>query len=170
MKILSAHKHKKKAPRYATVGILSMSSTRREADDISGLWMVKAAQREGHRVLVHQVILDQSSLITRTVLQIIRDHAPQLLLLTGGTGIAAKDVTIEAVQPLLHKELTAFGPIFAQLSFDQIDSAAIMSRATAGIIDQTVLFCLPGSLKACQLACRELIFPEVGHLLAHLKE
>ena len=90
--------------------------------------------------------------------------------MSGGTGISPKDVTIEAVRPLFSKELTGFGPIFAQLSFEQIDSAAILSRATAGIIKNSVVFCMPGSIKACKLACNELIFPELGHLIKHIKE
>ncbi|HKL00245.1 MAG TPA: molybdopterin-binding protein, partial [Desulfotignum sp.] len=77
---------------------------------------------------------------------------------------------IEAVQPFFEKHLTAFGPLFAQLSFEEIDSAAIMSRATAGIMKNTVVFCIPGSIKACKLACNALIFPELGHLLKHMKE
>jgi molybdenum cofactor biosynthesis protein B len=70
----------------------------------------------------------------------------------------------------LTKELSAFGPLFAQLSFEQIDSAALLSRATAGLIEKTVLFCIPGSLKACKLACKALIFPELGHLVKHVQE
>ncbi len=75
-----------------------------------------------------------------------------------------------AVKPLFEKELTGFGPVFAQLSFEEIDSAAILSRATAGVVGQTVLFCIPGSFKACKLACKALIFPELGHLVKHLHE
>jgi len=91
-------------------------------------------------------------------------------LLTGGTGISGKDVTIEAVKTLFEKELTAFGPLFAQLSFEEIDSAALLSRASAGVIGKTILFCMPGSLKACKLACKALIFPELGHLVMHIQE
>ena len=108
--------------------------------------------------------------ITELVTHVVGRIRPDALIMTGGTGISPKDVTVEAVQPLFQKELTAFGPIFAQLSFEEIDSAAIMSRATAGIIDQTVTFCMPGSIKACKLACNALIFPELGHLLKHIKE
>ncbi len=79
-------------------------------------------------------------------------------------------MTIEAVSALFTKELTAFGALFARLSMDQIDSAAIMSRATAGLIGDSVVFCMPGSLKACKLACSKLIFPELGHLVKHIQE
>ena len=103
-------------------------------------------------------------------MDVIRDLSPQALLVTGGTGISSKDVTIEAVRPLFIKELTSFGPIFAQLSFEQIDSAAILSRATAGVIEKTILFCMPGSINACKLACKAIIFPELGHLVRHIHE
>ena len=100
----------------------------------------------------------------------LADAAPQAVIVTGGTGVSPKDVTIEALRPLMSKELTAFGPIFAHLSYQEIGSAAIMSRATAGVIGHCLVFCLPGSLKACQLACSALIFPELGHLRVHVQE
>ena len=104
------------------------------------------------------------------MLEGIREFDPRAVLLTGGTGISSRDVTIEAVSPLFRKELTAFGPLFTQLSFEEIDSAAILSRATAGVVGNTILFCMPGSLAACKLACKELIFPELGHLVKHILE
>ena len=97
------------------------------------------------------------------------DYSDASVLVTGGTGIADKDVTIEAIKPLFAKEMTAFGAIFAQLSYEVVDSAAILSRAAAGIIGSSVVFCMPGSKKACQLACKALIFPELGHVVAHIK-
>lgn len=152
------------------IGIVTLSSTRSLSDDKSGGWMKKRAGKEGHEVVVHRVIPDDARQISQTVSEVIRELAPDVLLLTGGTGIGGRDVTIETVRPMLDKELTAFAAIFAQLSFEQIDSAAILSRATAGIIGRTVIFCMPGSLNACKLACNALIFPEVGHLVKHVRE
>jgi molybdenum cofactor biosynthesis protein B len=167
---MSSTEHKKSAPRAVKTGIITVSTTRSLKDDKSGLWISKRAKKEGHEVVFHQVITDEIEIITRTVMDVIRDLSPQALLVTGGTGISSKDVTIEAVQPLFTKELTAFGPIFAQLSFEQIDSAAILSRATAGVIEKTILFCMPGSINACKLACKAIIFPELGHLVHHIHE
>lgn len=167
---MSVASHKKSAPKKIRLGILTMSSSRSLSQDKSGAWIGRRAAKEGHDVVFHQVILDDAQQISRTVLDVLEDPAPQVLVLTGGTGIGAKDVTIETIRPLFDKEMTAFGPLFAQLSFEQIDSAAILSRATAGIIGKTVLFCLPGSIKACKLACQALIFPELGHLLKHVME
>lgn len=121
-------------------------------------------------MVIHQVIPDDTNAITDALGNIIERIGPHAVIMTGGTGISPKDVTIEAVQPLFDKELTAFGPVFAQLSFEQIDSAAILSRATAGFIKGTAVFCMPGSLNACKLACSNLIFPELGHLIKHAKE
>ncbi|MCG8619915.1 MAG: MogA/MoaB family molybdenum cofactor biosynthesis protein [Desulfobacterales bacterium] len=162
--------HKKSAPRTVTLAVISVSTTRKLEDDKSGSWIKKQAKKEGHEVVIHQVVTDDITAITELVTHVTDRVGPDAVILTGGTGISPKDVTIEAIRPLLDKELTAFGPIFAQLSFEEIDSAAIMSRATAGIMKGIVVFCIPGSLKACKLACNQLIFPELGHLLKHVKE
>jgi molybdenum cofactor biosynthesis protein B len=114
------------------------------------------------------VVTDDVTAIRESALKAIRDHHLKALLITGGTGIMPKDVTIEAIKPLFTKEMTAFGAIFAQLSYEEIDAAAILSRAAAGTIGDTVVFCMPGSKKACQLACKALIFPDLGHIVAHV--
>ena len=150
-----------------TVAIVSVSTTRSLSDDESGHWIRDEVLKEGHQVLSHQLIPDDTRIISDTVQSVIQKDSPMVLLLTGGTGISPQDLTIEAVRPLFSKELVAFGPLFAQLSYEQIGSAALLSRATAGIINKTIVFCMPGSLKACQLTCRALIFPELGHLVFH---
>ena len=161
--------HKASVPRKLSVGILTVSTTRSLEEDKSGHWMARRAEREGHRVVAHHLVPDVATSIAEALGIIIDAHEPHAILVTGGTGLSPADVTIEAVRPLFIKELTAFGPLFAQLSFEQIDSAALMSRATAGIIGQTVVFCLPGSLNACKLACKALIYPELGHLAKHVR-
>jgi len=164
------HHHRAKGPQSLRVAILSISTTRTIAEDTSGHWIVDRATREGHQVVAHRVVTDAVTAIRQAVHQLLGELQPQALIMTGGTGITPKDVTIEAMQPLFAKELTAFGPIFSQLSFEQVDSAALLSRATAGVMQGCVVFCLPGSLKACQLACKVLIFPELGHLYGHVTE
>ncbi len=119
-------------------------------------------------MVFHQVIPDDKRRIVAAVSEALEVAGAQAVLVTGGTGISLQDVTIEAISPLFDKELTAFGALFTALSFEQIDSAAIMSRATAGIVNGAVVFCMPGSLKACKLACTQLIFPELGHILKHI--
>ncbi len=167
---MSTGEHKKDAPNRVTVGIITVSTTRTLQTDKSGQWMEKRAKKEGHDVVLHRVVTDDAPAIVNTIREAIQESRPQVLVLSGGTGISPKDVTIEAVKPLFEKELTGFSSVFAQLSFEEIDSAAILSRATAGVVGQTILFCIPGSLKACKLACKALIFPELGHLVKHLFE
>jgi molybdenum cofactor biosynthesis protein B len=165
---MSTHEHKKHAPSKVTIGIITVSTTRALVNDTSGKWIGEKAVEEGHDVVYHHVIPDSIKIIAGTLRDVIRDRRPQVILMTGGTGITNKDVTIEAVSPLFSKVLTAFGSLFANLSFQEIGSAAFLSRATAGLIKNTVVFCMPGSLNACKLACRQLIFPELGHLVKHV--
>ena len=167
---MSTREHKQHAPRKVSIGIITVTTTRALADDASGHWIREQALKQGHNVVCHQVITDDAELIAATLREVIQNSRPQVIVTNGGTGITPKDVTIEAVNPLLSKTLTGFGPLFAKLSFDEIGSAAYLSRATAGVIQETVVFCLPGSLNACKLACRELIFPELGHLVKHVAE
>ncbi len=166
---MGVHQHRHAAPDSVAVGILSVSSSRSLEEDASGHWIAKRARKEGHRVGFHQVVGDDRAAIREAALSAIREAGLQALLVTGGTGITSRDVTIEALKPLFVKEMTAFAALFAQLSYEEIDSAAILSRAAAGVIGKTVVFCMPGSKKACQLACRTLIFPELGHVVAHIR-
>ncbi len=159
--------HKKNAPRSVAIAILTISTTRSLDTDESGRWIETQAVAAGHVVTCRHIVPDDAARIAAAVAAVIREHHPQVLVLTGGTGAAAEDVTIEAVRPMLEKELTAFAPLFAHLSYAEIGSAAILSRATAGILAGTAVFCLPGSLNACRLACQALIFPELGHLAHH---
>ena len=167
---MGVHEHKREAPTSVTLGIITVSTTRALINDTSGQWISEQAKKMGHAVVFHQVIPDDIEAITTTLRDVIKNISPQVVLMSGGTGITKKDVTIEAVSSMLTKELTAFGPLFARLSMAEIDSAAIMSRATAGVIGNTVVFCMPGSLNACKLACTRLIFPELGHLVKHVQD
>ena len=167
---MATDKHNKNASKKINVGIITVSTTRTLENDKSGQWMAKLTAKEGHKPVFHLIVPDDSSAITQSLLQVMRDYHPDVILMSGGTGISSSDVTIEAVKPLFSKELSAFGPVFAQLSFEQIDSAAILSRATAGIAGRTIIFCMPGSIKACKLACKAIIFPEIGHMINHMDE
>jgi molybdenum cofactor biosynthesis protein B len=163
-----AHKHH--APRHVTVAILIMSTTRALKDDASGNWIRERLEADGHQVVDHQVIPDDPDTIAETVATIVQEMRPDVLLTSGGTGITPKDVTIETIRPMFEKELTAFSALFSRLSMEEIGSAAMMSRATAGVIGSTAVFCMPGSLPACKLACQRLIFPELGHIAKHLHD
>ena len=167
---MSVKKHKKQAPKGVSIGIITVSTTRTAENDKSGLWMKKRAKKEGHRVVYHQRIPDNAVAIKQTLISMIHVHSPDALIVTGGTGISPQDVTVETIRPMFKKEMTAFGFLFTQLSYEKVDSAAILSRTTAGIIGHTVVFCIPGSIKACKVACKNLIFPELCHIVMHLEE
>ena len=167
---MSTFLHKKNVPDDIKIAVISVSTTRSLPEDKSGAWIKKQAKKEGFEVVIHQTITDDIAAIRELTEHVTDKICPDAIIMSGGTGISPQDVTIEAIKPLFEKELSAFGPLFAQLSFEEIDSAAILSRATAGLIKQTIIFCMPGSIKACKLACNALIFPELGHLLKHIKE
>ena len=160
--------HLHHAPDTLEIGVITVSTTRTGTEDKSGLWIRKQAEKEGHRVAAYSIVPDNRALIVREVVENFSIHRLHALLLTGGTGMGASDVTIEAVRPLFSKEMTAFAALFTRLSFEKIDSAALLSRAAAGIIQKTAVFCLPGSLDACKLGCNDLIFPDLKHIAAHL--
>ena len=122
---MGTKEHKKGTLKVLKIAIISVSSTRTIAEDDSGLWMKKMSEKEGHTVVLHRVVPDDKKYITAALFDAINLSDAQAVLLTGGTGISSKDVTIEAISPLFQKELTAFGPVFAQLSLEKIDSAAI---------------------------------------------
>jgi len=164
---MSKKEHLRQAPATVNIGIITVSSSRSAETDKSGQWIKRLAEKEGHRVVDYRIVTDDRHAIVKALMASM-PHRPNIVIMSGGTGISPSDVTIEAVRPLFVKELSAFSTLFSRLSFEEIDAAAILSRATAGVIDQTAIFCLPGSLNACKLACRELIFPEINHITAHL--
>jgi len=166
---MGTKEHKKAAPAHLRIGVVSVSSSRTLETDKSGQWIAGRTQREGHTLVYRRVVPDERQSITRVMFGCIHHHDPHALIFTGGTGVAEKDVTIEAVTPYFKKALSAFAVLFAQLSFETVDSAAIMSRAAAGIVGKSAVFCIPGSLKACKLACEALIFPELGHIVKHVR-
>jgi molybdenum cofactor biosynthesis protein B len=166
---MSTKVHKAHAPKSLKLAVVTVSTTRTIEEDKSGHWLRKRAEKK-HKVVFHDVVTDDMALIADTIQMVIEDHGAQVILVNGGTGISPFDVTIEAVRPMFEKELSAFSPLFAQLSYEEIDSAALLSRATAGIVDKTLIFCLPGSLNACKLAWKELISRELGHLVKHMSE
>ena len=151
------------------VAILTVSdrSARGQRPDLSGPALVEAAEKCGWTVVSLQVVADERRLIETGLRRLVAGGDVDVVLTTGGTGISPRDVTIEALQPHFTKELFGFGSLFARLSYDEVKAAAIISRATAGVVGRAIVFCLPGSLKACQLACNALIFPELGHLVGH---
>jgi molybdopterin adenylyltransferase len=166
---MAKKEHLKQAPIMVKIALITVSTTRTALEDKSGNWMKKQCEKEGHEIVDYRIVTDNRHEITKAVNSIMDAHGPDVILVNGGTGISSADVTIEAVKPMFVKEMSAFGILFATLSFQEIDSAAILSRAMAGVIGRTAVFCMPGSLNACKLACLELILPELRHVAAHLQ-
>jgi len=162
------HKGMKVAAKCAVV---TVSDTRSEATDESGQWIVDRLAQSGHRIDFYRVIPDEPGIIHQTLCELLNCSEIEVIVLTGGTGIASRDSTFEVVQPLLEKVLPGFGEIFRYLSYTQdVGSAAMLSRAVAGVARGKSMFSLPGSLGAVRLAVEKLIEPELGHLLHELRK
>lgn len=161
--------HKKLAPLSVNAAIITISDSRTVENDDSGKLIRDILIKNKHKVTEHFVIPDNGGIIKKNILD-LTDKKIDLIIINGGTGVSKKDVTIEAVKPLFEKELVSFNPLFSNLSYEDIGSAALVSRATAGIVKNTAIFCLPGSPKACELALKKLVIPEIGHIVKHLND
>jgi molybdenum cofactor biosynthesis protein B len=150
--------------------VLTVSDTRTPQNDTSGLAIRDLLVTAGHHVAGWAIIKDDEAQVTRSVRERIADEQVQAIITTGGTGITSRDSTYEAVQALLDKRLDGFGELFRMLSFQEIGSAAMMSRAVAGSIGRKAVFVLPGSEKAVRLAMTRLVIPELGHVLQQLSK
>lgn len=139
------------------IAVLTVSDTRTLETDTSGQLLVDSLQTEGHTLADRHICQDDIYLMRAKVSQWIADSEVQVILMTGGTGFTQRDSTPEAIAPLLDKEVVGFGELFRQISFDQIGTSTIQSRALAGLANRTLIFCLPGSNNACQTAWNEII-------------
>lgn len=160
----SAAEHKSKANIKVAVAVVTLSNSRKLDTDTSGDTIQEILEKGGHAVAARAVIPDDKKILQITLRSLLRKKKVQAVITTGGTGLAPTDVTIEAVRPMLEKELPGFNSLFMLLSYQQVKSAAMMSRALAGTIKNRVIFCLPGSPRACKLAVETLILPELGHI------
>ncbi len=145
------------------IAVLTVSDTRTEQDDKSGRILVDNIEQAGHQVAVKQIVPDNIYQIRAVVSQWIADDSIQAILTTGGTGVTGRDGTPEAVAPLLDKTLDGFGEIFRMLSYEDIRTSTIQSRAIAGVANATYVFCLPGSSNACQTAWEKLIQAQLDY-------
>lgn len=137
--------------------VLTVSDTRTEENDTSGDFLAEAAQEAGHRILDRVIVKDDVYQLRAVLSAWIADEGIQVVLVTGGTGFSGRDSTPEAVVPLLDKTIEGFGEVFRALSRDEIGSSTIQSRAVAGLANNTVIFCVPGSTGACRTAWNGLI-------------
>ncbi|MCE2869181.1 MAG: molybdenum cofactor biosynthesis protein B [Gammaproteobacteria bacterium] len=137
--------------------VLTISDSRTEAQDASGNYLCEALQTDGHRLSARGLLPDDKYRIRALLSQWIADPEVDGILCTGGTGFTGRDSTPEAVQPLLDKEMPGFGELFRQLSYADIGTSSLQSRALAGLANGVFIFCLPGSTGACGLAWNQII-------------
>lgn len=147
--------------------MLTASDSRTPETDDSGRIIRDLLAAAGHRIEYYEVLPDDPALIRQALLQHLQDL--DAIVVNGGTGIAARDSTIEAIRVLLDKELDGFGELFRYLSYQQIGSAAFLSRALAGIAAGKIVVSLPGSPDACRLAMEKLLIPQLPHIAQLLK-
>lgn len=162
----TAQAHRRAAgDRSARVAVVTVSDTRTEETDEGGRRLVEGFESAGHTVVSRAIVPDEPVEIDRHLKGLLAEGEAEVVVTTGGTGIARRDRTIEVVERLLDRKLDGFGELFRMLSWRQVGSAAMLSRATAGLAGEVFVFALPGSPKAVTLALEELILPELGHLL-----
>lgn len=141
----------------AHIAILTVSDSRGAAEDTSGHYLQDAAQEAGHQVVDRAIVKDDIYQIRARVSAWIADDNVQAVLITGGTGFTARDNTPEALLPLFDREVEGFGELFRMVSYEEIGTATIQSRALAGLANRTVIFAMPGSTRACRTAWERII-------------
>lgn len=165
---MALDEHRKRAPKSVRCSVIVTSDTRDRSTDESGAFVVQMLKDAGHEVVHYRIVPNHSEDLT-TALEDVLDSS-QAVVVSGGTGLSKRDITVDTIAPLLNKTLSGFGELFRQLSYGEIGSAAILSRATAGSIDARVVFCLPGSTRASRLAMEQLILPELSHIVGELEK
>jgi molybdenum cofactor biosynthesis protein B len=169
--------HKMSAPPSVGFSIITISTSRFEKlqrgdsyEDLSAELISKLLIDNGHRVIIKEIIPDQSDHIRSSLEKKLDDQRVEAIITSGGTGITSTDVTVETVRPLLDKFLPGFGELFRKISYEQIGSAAVLSRSIAGLSRGKAIFCLPGSPHAVETALNYLIIPEISHIIKHVHE
>lgn len=169
---MSSLPHPDQHPLILHCAVITVSDTRTPETDTSGQIIQQKLQENGHQIVSYHLIQDEPLAIRDQLLQLVQlDRHPSLdaIIINGGTGIAPRDTTYDAIATLLEKTLPGFGELFRVLSYPEIGSRAMASRAIAGIYHHTLIFSLPGSSNAVKLAMDKLILPELIHLVSQLR-
>jgi molybdopterin adenylyltransferase len=166
---MSIQEHKALAPERARCMIVTVSDTRNEDTDKSGILIRTLLAEDGHDICEYRIVRDDKDLITEAAQVAIENEEIDVVIFNGGTGIASRDVTIESLTPLFEKEIPGFGELFRMLSYtEDIGSGAMLSRAVAGVQRKTAIIALPGSSGAVKLGMEKLILPELTHIVQQL--
>ena len=159
------HEHKHHDLKNVICAVVTISDSRTEVDDSSGQMIKQRLIDNGHQVNWYKIIKDDNETISAVVDELLGEDEIQVIITNGGTGVSHWDVTVETIYPMLGKKLDGFGELFRSLTFQEIGSGSIMSRAIGGVTMGKVVLCLPGSPDAVNLAMDKIILPEIGHLV-----
>ncbi|MCL2678893.1 MAG: molybdenum cofactor biosynthesis protein MoaB [Dehalococcoidia bacterium] len=157
--------HKDISPQVVDCAVVIISDSRTEKTDESGKLLVDGLTAAGHKVSSFAMLKNDAESIREKLGDLLHSAGTQVIIISGGTGASKKDITIETVLPMLEKRLDGFGELFRFLTYQEIGTGSILSRATAGVALGKIAICLPGSPKAVRLALEKIILPEIGHLL-----
>ncbi|WP_332630567.1 MogA/MoaB family molybdenum cofactor biosynthesis protein [Halalkalibacter flavus] len=168
---MSVMEHKKEAPKQVRCKVITVSDTRTEDTDKSGMLIQEFLLKQGHVLEDYEIVRDEKQEINNALQKGIQAKEIDAILLNGGTGIADRDVTIETVKEMLDKEIVGFGELFRMLSYtEDIGAAAMLSRAIAGVSNHTAVFAMPGSSGAVKLAMNKLISSELAHVIREIRK
>lgn len=166
----STQEHREAAPDSVGFAVLTVSDTRTREDDKSGRLIREHLDFRGHDLKGYEIVPDDGDLIRTQLDAWLADPGINAIIVNGGTGIAGRDVTFPIISSLIQKHMPGFGEIFRMLSWDEVGSASMLSRATAGVSGDTVIFSVPGSSNAVRLALEKLIGPELGHVVLEIRK
>lgn len=162
--------HKAHANVHVSCGVITVSDTRTKETDKSGQLILELLKAAGHSVTGYHIIKDEPTQIRPLLAALLADPNIQAVIINGGTGVSKRDVTFDAIEGMLEKHLPGFGELFRLLSYEDIGSAAMLSRAAAGIAQGKAVFSLPGSSGAVRLGMEKLILPEMPHIVFELNK
>jgi molybdenum cofactor biosynthesis protein B len=165
---MSVAEHRARSPASVACFVLTVSDSRTLATETSGRAIAELLEAAGHVVVGRDLVRDDPREVARVVDERARRGEVRVIITTGGTGLSSRDSTYEALTSLFSKRIDGFGELFRMLSFEEIGAAAMLSRATAGIVERCAVFLLPGSEAAVRLAMTKLILPELGHVVREL--
>ncbi|MFC2070322.1 molybdenum cofactor biosynthesis protein B [Chloroflexota bacterium] len=162
---MSHLEHKKEAPLSIGFALLTISDSRTEETDESGKLLKRKLSESGHRIVAYALIKNDATAVKETIGELLDEKEVQVIITGGGTGLSHRDITVETVSAMLEKRLDGFGELFRSLSYQEIGTAGMMSRAVAGVIGGKIIICIPGSIGATELAADRIILPEIGHMI-----
>ena len=162
---MSHLEHKELSPKSISCSVLIISDSRTEKTDESGKYLIDKLEGNGHTVVDYAILKNDTEAIKKKLEDLLNQEELQVIITSGGTGVSHRDVTVETVTPMLDKMLDGFGELFRTLSFTEIGTASIMSRAIAGVKEGRIIICIPGSLGAVTLATDKIILSEIGHMV-----